>query len=160
MPPPAKPSSKNFLLRPDRIENCQHSSPFFARTEEDRATQVPPDIAQKRRLESNDEIDKPSILPEQANSTNKRNSKDSRGNINVRFEADKGVKDFAMQGVIREGHENLSDVGPGQRAQLPSTDLDYAEGRLYDRVSREEASTFVSAKIYRQSVEKRRKLGD
>ena len=156
MPPPAKPSS-NFRQRPShRIENGQCSSAFFARTTEDRATEAASETAKKRRLESDDEANKPSILPEQAISTNKRNSKDSRGKLNVRFEADKVVKSFAMQNV-GDCHDTLSDVGPGQ---VPSTDLDLVERSLYDRVSREEASTFVTAKNYRQSVEKRRKVGD
>ena len=37
-------------------------------------------------------------------------------------------------------------------------DFDYEERKLYDRVSREEASIFRSAKIYGQAVEKRRRL--
>ena len=159
MPPPAKPISKNFLQRPlHQSENGQRSSRFFARRTEDSTTIVATDTAKKRRLESDDEADQPSILPEQAISTDKRKSKDSRRNINVWFEADKAVKSVAMQ-VAGEGHDYLSD-SPGQRVHLPSIDLHHAERILYDRVSREEANTFVSAKNYRQCVEKRRKLGD
>ena len=156
MPPPAKPNLNSRQRPSHRTENGQYSSAFFARTTEDRATGVASDTAKKRRLESDDEANKPSILPEQAFSTNKRNSKDSRGKFNVRFQADKAVKSFAMQ-IVGDCHDNSSDVGPGQ---LPSTDLDLTERSLYDRVSRKEASTFVTAKNYGHSVEKRRKLGD
>ena len=48
-----------------------------------------------------------------------------------------------------------SDDSPG-----PSTDLEYEEHRLHDRVGREEASIFKSARNYGQAVEKRRRLGD
>ncbi len=113
----------------------------------------------KRGLESDDEANKPSILPERAISTTKRENEDSWESITILCKAKKLAKSSVMQ-VLRGDHENLSYVESSQRPQRLSIDLDYDERRLYDRVSREEATMFRSAKTYRQCVEKRRRLGD
>lgn len=57
--------------------------------------------------------------------------------------------------LLGKKRELESDDSPGS-----STDLEYEERRLHDRVGREEASVFGSARNYGQAVEKRRRLGD
>lgn len=155
MPPPARPSSKRFLPRPTPpSENGQRSSPFFSVATWDGATDIT-----ERGLESDDDADKPSILPKPAITTGQRQNSENRENIKAGCDAQKLAKSSAMQRGGGE-HEKLSE-GELQPKLLPSNiESDYAESRLYDRVSREEASTFRSAKSYRQSVEKRRRLGD
>ena len=125
----------------------------------DGAIETAPKAAKKRELDSDDEADKPSILPNQGITINKRQSNDSRGNVDIRCEAKKPAQSSAMQ-VIGGIPEILSRVESSHLTTQSSIDLDYQERSLYDRVSREEASIFRSAKSYRQSVEKRRRLGD
>ncbi len=89
--------------------------------------------------------------------TNKRQDKDSREENSVRLESKKPAKSLAKQNVAGD-HETLSQLETSRTTQRQSSDLDYEERRLYDRVSREEATIFRSAKSYGQSVEKRRRL--
>ena len=126
---------------------------------QDDAWNIASQAAKKRGLESDDEADKQSILPKQAIPSDKRVHNNSRANLNVRREAQKPARSPAMQTIGGE-HEHLSHTESSQKIQQASIDLDYEERRLYDRVSREEASTFKSAKCFRQSVEKRMRLGD
>ena len=155
MPPPARPSSKRFLPRPTPLsENGQRSSPFFSVAMWDGATDIT-----ERGLESDDDADKPSILPKPAITTDQRHDSESRGNIKAECDAQKLAKSSVMQLGGGE-HEDLSHGELSERILQSSIELDYTESRLYDRVSREEARTFLSAKSYRQSVEKRRRLGD
>ena len=156
MPPPARPSCKRFLPRPTPLlENGQRSSPFFSAAMWDSATDIT-----KRGLEADDDADKPSILPKPAITADQRQNSKSRETIKAECDAQKPAKSSAMQ-LVGEKHENLSHGELSQRVRVlqSSIELDYTESRLYDRVSREEASTFISAKSYRQSVEKRRRLG-
>ena len=154
MPPPVRPSSKRFLPRPTPpLEYGQRSSPFFSVAMCDGATDIT-----ERGLKSDDDADKPSILPKPAITTDQRQKSESREKIMAECDAQKPVKSSAIQLGGGE-HEELSHGELSQRILQSSIELDYAESRLYDRVSREEASTFQSAKSYRQSVEKRRRLG-
>ena len=154
MPPPARPSSKRFLPRPTPLsENGQRSSPFFSVAMWDGATDIT-----ERGLESDDDAEKPSILPKPAITTDERHDSESRENIKAECDAQKLGKSSVMQLGGGE-HENLSHGELRERILQSSIELDYTESRLYDRVSREEASTFLSAKSYRQLVEKRRRLG-
>lgn len=160
MPPPANPSSKKLLRQPlQQLENGQRSSPFFSRAILESTTRILPQAVKEQDLESDDEADKPSILPKQAISTNKRQSSDSGEDIKIRSEAKKPTKSSAMQ-VVEGEKEDLPHVEPSERKPASRIDLDFEEHRLYDRVSREEAKSFRSAKSYGESVEKRRKLGD
>ena len=160
MPPPAKPSSKRFLRRPlHRVENGQRSTPFFLNAKQNGATKTALQASQKRDLVFDDEADKPIIIPRRAVPTNKQQNNNSRENPKVRCEAKEPAKSSTLQ-VVGSEYKKLSHIGSGGRPQQSSVDLDYEERRLYDRVSREEASVFRSAKSYGQSVEKRRKLGD
>ena len=153
MPPPARPSSKRFLPRPTPLsENGQRSSPFFSVAMWDSATNIT-----KRGAESDDDADKPSIFLKPAITTDQRRNSESRKNSKAECDAQKLAKSSAMQ-LGRGEHENLSHGELSRRILQSSIELDYRESRLYDRVSREEASTFQSAKSYRQSVEKRRRL--
>ena len=155
MPPPARPSSKRFLPRPTPpLENGQRSSPFFSVAMWDGATDIT-----ERGLESDDDVGKPSILPRPAITTGQRQDSESREKFEAECDAQKLAKSSAMQRGGGE-HENFSHGELKPRSLQLSIESDYTESRLYDRVSREEASTFRSAKSYRQSVEKRRRLGD
>ena len=159
MPPPANPRSNKLLPQPlQQLENGQRSSPFFSRAILESTTRILPQAVKEQDLESDDEADKPSILPKQAISTNKRQSSDSGEDIKIRSEAKKPTKSSAMQ-VVEGEKEDLSHVEPSERKPASRIDLDFEERRLYDRVSREEAKSFRSAKSYGESVEKRRKLG-
>ena len=149
MPPPTRPSSKRILPRPTPLlNNGQRSSPFFSVAMWDGATDIT-----GRGLESHDDADKPSILPKPAITTGKRQNCESRKKFKAKCDAQKLAKCSAMQLGGGE-HESLSHGRLSQRVLRSSIELDYTESRLYDRVSREEASTFLSAKSYRQSVEK------
>ena len=162
MPPPAKPSSIKFPRRSfQQLENGQRSSPFFSRAIQDGGLRTALRAPEKQEAEPDDEANKPSILPAQAISTNKRQNKDNLENILAQCEAKKPANSSVMQ-VVGGGHENMSQVVTSshhQRLQGKRIDLDYDERKLYDRVSREKAGMFRSAKSYRQSVEKRRRLG-
>lgn len=160
MPPPANPRSNKLLRQPlQQLDNSLCSSSFFPRAKLEGPTSIFPQAVKKRDLESDDQADKPSILPKQAISTNKRQSRDSGEDIKIQSEAKKPTKSSVMQ-VVEVGKEDLSHVESGERKQASRIDLDFEERRLYDRVSREEANSFRSAKSYRESVEKRRKLGN
>ena len=155
MPPPARPSSKRFLPRPTPLlGNGQRSSPFFSVAMWDGATDIT-----EREQESDDDADKPLVLPKAAITTGQRQNCESREKFKAVCDAQKLAKRSAVQLGGGE-RENLSHGELSPRMLQSSIELDYRESRLYDRVSREEASTFRSAKSYRQSVEKRRKLGD
>lgn len=158
MPPPAKPCSKRFPGRSlHQLDNGQLSSPFFLRATQDGATTIAAQVGRKRELESGDEASTPSIFPSQAVPANRRQNEDRREKNSVRSETKKPAKSLAKQ-IVGEEHETLFQIESSQQTQQPSTDLDYEERRLHDRVSREEASIFRSAKSYGQSVEKRRRL--
>ena len=157
MPPPAKPSSKILLRRPlHRLGNGQRSSPFFSGAIQNGSTKIALQAPEKRDLESDHQANKALILPKTVISTKKRQTNGSREKIKVRSEAKEPAETSALQVVGRD----LSYARLSRRPQRLSIDLDYEECRLYDRVSREEASVFRSAKSYGQSVDKRRKLGD
>lgn len=160
MPPPANPSSNKLLRQPlQQLGNGQRSSPFFSRAILESTTRIFPQAVKEQDLESDDEADKPSIFPKRAISTSKRRSSDSGEDIKIRSEAKKPTKSSAMQ-VVEGEKEDLPHVEPSERKHASSIDLDFDERRLYDRVSRKEANSFRSAKHCRESVEKRRKLGD
>ena len=155
MPPPARPSSKRFLPRPTPpLENGPRSSPFFSVAMWDGATDIT-----GRRLDSDDDADKPSILPKPAITTDPRKNRESREKTKAECDAEKPSESSVMRLGGGE-HENSLHGKLSQRIVQSSIELDYTESRLYDRVSREEAGTFLSAKNYRQSIEKRRRLGD
>ena len=164
MPPPAKPRSKKIVPQSiPRVDIGHRSSPFFPQPINNDPTTIAVHAVQEREAESDDEPNKPSILRDQVVSRTQRQSKDSRENINVGCRAKKPAKSSPKR-IDEWEHENptLSYVelglGLGLGRQGSSVDLDYEESRLYDRVSREEANVFRSAKSYRQSVEKRRRL--
>lgn len=160
MPPPAKPNSDRSLQRPlHQLQNGQQSSPFFSRAKQDGTADIAPHTGKKRELESGDRASIPSSFPKQAIPGNKPTNQDSRENNKVPSDTKKPAKSSAKQ-VVGAEHETLSRFESSQRTQRPSTDLDYEERKLHDRVGREEASIFRSAKSYGQSVEKRRRLGD
>lgn len=150
MPPPAKPSSKILLRRPlHRLENCQRSGLFFSGAIQDGSTKIALQAPEKGDLESDHQANKALILPKTVISTKKRQTSEA-----------KEPAEISALHVVGSEHEDLSYARLGRRPQRWSIDQDYEEHRLYDRVSREEASVFRSAKSYGQSVEKRRKLGD
>lgn len=160
MPPPAKPNSNRSLQRSlHQSEDGHHSSPFFSRAIQDGTIKIVAQAGKKREIESDDETSSPSIFPMPAVPANKRPNKNGREKYNVRSETKKPAKSSAKQAVGGE-HETLFQFESSQRIQRPSLDLDYEEYRLHDKVSREEASIFRSAKSYGQLVEKRRRLGD
>lgn len=159
MPPPAKPNPNRFLQRRlQQLGNGQQSSPFFSRATHDGATKIAVQVGKKREVESDDEACTPSTCPKQAVPASKRQNKNSRDRGNVRSEANKLAESSAKRAVKGE-YETLLQFDSSQRIQQSRADLDYEEGKLHDRVSREEASIFRSAKSYGQSVEKRRRLG-
>lgn len=160
MPPPANPSSNKLLRQPlQQLGNGQRSSPFFSRAILESTTRIFPQAVKEQDLDFDDEADKPSILPKWAISATKRQRSDSGEDIRIHSEAKKPTKSSAMQ-VVEGEKEDLSHVEPSERKQAPSMNLDFEERRLYDRVGREEANSFRSAKGCRESVEKRRKVGD
>ena len=160
MPPPAKPSSKILLRRPlHQLENGQRSSLFFSAAIQNDSTKIALQATEKGDLESDHQANKELILPKTVISTKKRQTNDSREKMKVRCEAKEPAEISALH-VVGSEHKELSHARLGRRPQRWSIDQDYEEHRLYDRVSREEASVFRSAKSYGQSVEKRRKLGD
>lgn len=161
MPPPAKPNSNRFLQRSlhHQLENGQQSSPFFSRVTQDGATEIAAQAGKKRKLGFDDEASTPSVLPKQAVSANKRQSKDSQEKNHARFGNKRPSKSPAKQ-VAGGEHENLVQFDSSQTIQRSSADLDYEECRLHDRVSREEAGIFRSARDYGQAVEKMRRFGD
>lgn len=160
MPPPAKPISSRSLQRPLHQSTIgQSSSPFFSQATGGGATRFAARAGKKRGLESGDEASALSFSSEQTMPANKRLDKNSPEENSARFESKKPAKSSAKQNVAGD-HETLSQVKSSRTSQRQSSDLDYEERRLYDRVSREEATTFRSAKSYGQSVEKRRRLGE
>lgn len=148
MPPPAKPSSSGSLQRP--LQDGHQSSPYFPRDLQ---------ASKKRDLECGNEVITPSIVPEQAVPAKKRRNLDTHEKSYGQSESKKPAKSSAKQVGVGE-HKTLFQIESFQRIRRPSTDLDHEECKLHDRVSREEASIFRSAKIYGQSVEKRRRLGN
>ena len=89
---------------------------------------------------------------------NKRQDMDGREENSVRLESKKPANSSAKQNVSGD-HETLSQLESSRTTQRQSSDLEYEERRLHDKVSREEATIFRSAKSYGQAVEKRRRLG-
>lgn len=159
MPPPAKPNPNRVLQRrSQKLGDGQQSSPFFSQARHDGTPEIAADVGKKREAEPNDEACTPSICPKQAVPASKRQSKNSRYGEDVGSEAKKAAKSSAKQAVGGE-HETLSQFESGKRTGGSREDLDYEESKLHDRVSREEASIFRSAKIYGECVEKRRRLG-
>lgn len=145
MPPPAKPNPNRFLRRRlQQLGNGQQSSPFFSRATHDGATKIAAQVGKKREVESDDEACTPSTCPKQAVPASKRQNK---------------LAESSAKRAVEGECETLLQFDSSQRIQQSRADLDYEEGKLHDRVSREEASIFRSAKSYGQSVEKRRRLG-
>ena len=163
MPPPARPKSIKFQHRSfNGLDNDQLWSPLFSQAIQNSVAKMAPRIINEGEAESDDEANKPGILPTQNISTKKRQSRDDLENILLQCEAKKLPKKSVMQEFGGE-REQVSYVESGhqQRVGQPSgMNLDYNECRLYDKVSREKAGIFRSAKNYRQSVEKRRRLRD
>ena len=160
MPPPAKPISNKSLQRPlHQSQSGQPSSPFFSQATRNGATKIAAVAGRERESESGDEASALSFSQEQAMPANKRQDKDSREENNVRLESKKPAKSSAKQNVPGD-HKTLSPLESSQTTQRQSSDLDYEERKLHDRVSREEATIFRSAKSYGQSVEKRRRLAE
>ena len=158
MPPPARPDSNSVVVRPIRgLESGQRSSPFFSRATQDGTRKIAAQACRKRGLESDDEASTTSNSSEQAGPGNKGQNIDRQENPSIQFEAKSSGKISAKQDFGVEV-ETCFRFEPAQRTQRPMTDLDYEERKLYDRVSREEASIFRSAKTYGQAVEKRRRL--
>ena len=158
-PPPAIPTSKRLLQHSShQWKNGQQSSPFFPRAIRVDATILTVQAGKKRGLALEDETHILSDSPKQAITANKRQNKGSRVNNNLRHESENSPKSSAKQVVGRE-HVTLFQFGSSQRIQPPSADLDYEERRLYNRVSREEASIFITAKSYGKCIENRRKFG-
>lgn len=153
MPPPAKPTSSGLLQRPLQYQ----SSPFFLRTTPDDTTRFSTQAGKKRELECGDEVNTPSAVPEQAVPAKKRRNMDSQEESDDQSGKKRPAKSSATQVGVGE-QETLVQIELNQRLRRPSTDVDYEERKLHDRVSREEASIFRSAKSYGQSVEKRRRL--
>lgn len=163
MPPPATSRSETIVSQSfPRVDIRHGSSPFFPPPIKDVvATRIAVQAAKKRKAESDDEANKPSILRDQVISTTQRESNDSRRNNSVGCEAKKPAKSSPKRvDAWKHGNPNCSyvELGLGLGRQGSSVDLDDEESRLYDRVSREEANMFRSAKSYRQSVEERRRL--
>lgn len=163
MPPPAKPKLNRFLQRPlNQLQNGQQSSPCFSRAAQDGTkgtAKIAPQAGNKRGPESDAVASMPSSFAKQAIPGSKRTNEDGREKNKVQSENKKPAKSTAKQ-VVGGEHGTSCRFESSQRTQRPSTNIDYEECRLHDRVSREEASIFKSAKSYGQSVEKRRRLGN
>lgn len=149
MPPPGKPTSSGPLQRPLQAEF--QSSRFFPRATPDDSTRVSAQAGKKRELEGVDEVNTPLAVP-----AKKRRNMDSQEESHDQSGKERPAKNPAEQ--VDVGEETLVQVDLSQRLRQHSTDLDYDERRLHDRVSREEASIFRSAKSFGQCVEERRRL--
>lgn len=158
MPPPPPPKSNMSQRHPLQNYKDGQQCPYFSQTTEDGATNIAAQAGQERQLDSENESSTPSTFLKQAGSATKRQHKDSTDKTNVRSETTKPTKSRGAQ-FLGEANETVSIFGSSQRKRS-STDLEYEERILHDRVSREEASIFRSAKSYGQSVEKRRRLED
>ena len=154
MPPPAKPISGKCQKHPFG----QQWSPFFSQTIQNSATNFAAQAGKKREIESDDDANTLSLSPKQAAPATRRPYKDSSAKNTVQFKVTRPAKSSAKQAT--GGDETLFKCKSYQKTQRPSTDQDYEESRLHDRVSREEASIFRSARIYGQCIEKRRRLRD
>ena len=155
MTPPARSDSNGVVVRPMRgLESGQRSSPFFSRATQDGNRNIAAQVCRKRGLESDDEASTTPKSSEQAGSGDEGQKIDREENRSFQFEAksSSAKQDFEVE------VETCARFEPVQRTQRPMTDIDYEERKLYDRVSREEASIFRSAKTYGQAVEKRRRL--
>lgn len=137
----------------------RQSSPFFSKATLDGTSKIAAQAGAKRALEVHDVASMPLIISRQAVPANKRQSNDSREQNNVGSEVESPAKSSA-KGVAGGQYEELFPYESSQRTRRPSADRDYEERRLHDRVSREEAGIFRSAKSYGQRVEKRRRLGN
>ena len=146
MPPPAKPVSSGPLQRP--LQDGHQSSPFFPQAIPDDTTRVSTQVGKKRELDCGDEVNTPSFVPERDDTAKRRRNMDSRE------EGDD------QSGKKRPARNSARQVDLSQRLRQQSTDVDYEERKLHDRVSREEANIFRSAKSFGQCVEKRRRLED
>ena len=145
-------------VRPIRgLESGQRSSPFFSRATQYGTRKIAAQACRKRGLELDDEAVTTSFSSEQAGPGDKGQNIDRQEKRIVQFDAKSSAKISAKQDFEVEV-ETCVRFEPVQRTQRPMTDLDYEERKLYDRVSREEASIFRSAKTYGQAVEKRRRL--
>ena len=158
MDPPARSDSNGVVVRPFRgLDSGQRSSPFFSRATRDGTTKIAAQACRKRGLDLDEEANTTPNSSEQAGPGDKGQHMDRQENRSTQFEAKSSAKISAKQDFEVEV-ETCVRFEPVQRAQRPITDLDYEERKLYDRVSREEASIFRSAKTYGQAVEKRRRL--
>ena len=153
MPPPAKPRSSGYFQRP--LQDGHLSSQVFLRTTQDETAKISTQTSKKRELRNDDKINTPAVLPELAVSAKRPRNKDSQGKRDGQSETRAPAKSSAKQ-VGAGDREILVQSNSNQRRREPSTELDYEERKLHDRVSREEASSFRSAKSYRQCIEKRR----
>ena len=158
MPPPPPPKSNMSQRHPLQKHKDGQQCPYFSQTTEDAATNVAAQAGQERQLDSENESSTPTTFLKQAVPATKRQHKDSTDKTNVRSKTTKPTKSRGAQ-FLGEANETVSIFGSSQRKRS-STDLEYEERILHDRVSREEASIFRSAKSYGQSVEKRRRLED
>ena len=158
MAPPARSDSNGAVVRLMRgLEGGQRSSPFFSRAAQDGNRNIAAQVCRKRGLEPDDEATTTPKSSEQAGPGDEGQSIDRQENHSIQFEAKSSAKISAKQDFEVEV-ETCVRFEPVQRTQRPMTDIIYEERKLYDRVSREEASIFRSAKTYGQAVEKRRRL--
>ena len=150
--------SKGVVVRPIRgLKSGQRSSPFFSRATQDGTKKIEAQPCKKRGLELDDEASTTSVFSEQAGPGDEGQDIDRQEKRSIQFEAKSSAKISTKQDFGVEV-ETCLRFEPVQRTQRPMIDLDYEERKLYDRVSREEASIFRSAKTYGQAVEKRRRL--
>lgn len=157
MPPPAKPRSDGLLQRP--LQDGHLSSQFFVRATQDNTARHATQASKKGEKRSGDEINAPAFSQGQAVSAKRPRNMDSQQKCDGRSETRAPAKSSAKQIGVRD-HITLVQFESNQIRRQPSTDLDYKERKLHDRVSREEANSFRSAKSYGQCVEKRRRLGN
>lgn len=157
MPPPAKPRSSGLFQRP--LQDGHLSSQSFLRATQDETTKIATQTGKKRELRSEDDIDTPAVFPEQDVSAKRPRNIDSQGKRDGQSETRAPAKSLAKQVGVGD-HETMVQFELNQGRRKPSTELDYEERKLHDRVSREEASIFRSAKSYGKCVENRRRQKD